>query len=286
MIVAKIIGGLGNQMFQYSMARRAAYVNNTDLKLDISAYGNYKLREYKLNNFDINGDIATESDIRKFKGECNEKLVRIRNFLNVKIRRSYIKEQYYQFDKSILNIPKNAYVEGYWQSEKYFKDIGEIIRNDFKLKNKPALKNQELLDKIINCNSISIHIRRGDYVSNPSANKYHGILPLSYYKEAIGHIMGRVNDPIFFIFSDDIGWAKEHIKLNDPVAFISNGEKRDFEDLWLMSQCKHHVIANSSFSWWGAWLSNNPNKIVYAPMKWFRIERNTDDLIPKNWVKV
>ncbi|MCK4744844.1 alpha-1,2-fucosyltransferase, partial [Candidatus Parcubacteria bacterium] len=214
---------------------------------------------------------------------------KISNFLEklkpIRLRLVITKEQHSHFDSKILKLIGNIYLDGYWQSEKYFKNIENSIRKEFTLKNDLQLKAKKLLRKIKNTESISIHIRRNDYISHKPANQYHGVCHLSYYKKAINVIIKKIDDPHFFVFSDDIDWCKKNLKIKFPTIFVEGN--KDYEDLILMSKCKHNIIANSTFSWWGAWLNNNPNKIVIAPKKWFRKKSiNTKDLIPKTWIKI
>ena len=290
MIVIKLYGGLGNQMFQYSIGCTLAVKNKTELKFDVSWFNYVKdtttHREYGLNIFNIIENIATQKEIDKMQ-KCR-KIPGRRHFLHnffIANNSIYIKEKQFNFNPEILKISNNAYLDGYWQSEKYFKNIENVIRKKFTLKNKFQIKNIELKEKIKNSNSVSIHIRRGDYAKNLKTKSYHGLCPLDYYYQAILNVIDKVTDPILFIFSDDIKWCKENLKIQSPTNFIE--KNKDYEDLILMSLCKHNIIANSSFSWWGAWLNSNPNKIVIVPKKWFNDpNKNTKDLIPKSWTKI
>jgi len=286
MIIIKLIGGLGNQMFQYAAGRRAAYVNNTQLKLDITGYDHQvgiTNREYMLHIFYINEQFASQKEITA----CIKPV----SFLSRIISRhtsSYVKEQYFHFDPKILKPVNNRYLEGYWPSEKYFLDIGSIIRKDFTLKNKPDKTNIALLKRISIYNSVSIHVRRSDYVSDQKTYDFHGVCGLDYYKKAISLIAEKTNNPHFFIFSDDPDWCKSNFRLQSSTIYVThNLGVKDYEDMRLMSACKHNIIANSSFSWWGAWLNSNPNKIVMAPKKWFCDKSiDTKDLIPQDWIKI
>lgn len=285
------MGGLGNQMFQYAIGRNLAERNNTNLKLDISWFSQAKeksvLREYKLNFFNIIENIATEKEIRGFKyyKKINDWKYFLYNlfFANNSI---YITEELKDVSKKILEKNyKNIYLDGYWQNEKYFKDTENIIRQEFTLKNKLDIKLDKLIEKIKNSSSISIHIRRGDYVHNKKTNSIHGICSLDYYQKTIKYIDEKIKNPVFFIFSDDIEWSKNNLKTKFPTIFVEGN--KDNEDLILMSMCKHNIIANSSFSWWGAWLNNNSNKIVIAPQKWFNdSNKNTENLIPNTWIQI
>lgn len=295
MVIVRLIGGLGNQMFQYAAGRRAAYVNNSCLKLDITGYDNQEgmtKREYLLHSFNIKEDFATLDEIQKLKGLNGNIFFRYLLKLNKRIipyyKQSYVKQKYFYFDPNILKVGKNTYLEGYWPSEKYFKDIKDIIKKEFTFKDKPNSENKKIIKEIQNSLSVSIHIRRGDYVNDQKTKQYHGICGLNYYHKAISIITKKIASPHFFVFSDDPQWTKENIKSKQPMTFIThNFPKKDYEDLRLMSSCQHNITANSSFSWWGAWLNQNPDKIVIAPKRWFRDPTiNTDDLIPKSWIRI
>lgn len=284
MITTKLIGGLGNQMFQYAAGRRAAYVNNTSLKLDITGYDNQKditKREYMLHIFRIDEQFVTKEEIAEFK----KPISLLARFFSRQIP-LYVKEKYFHFDPKVLSAPDNAYLEGYWVSEKYFEDISDVIRKEFTFKSKPDRKNRELLKQISACNSISIHVRRGDYVTDRDTHKFHGVCGLDYYKKAVSYIIGKVINPVFFIFSDDSGWCKDNLHLHYQTKYVThNLSINHCEDMRLMSACKHNIIANSSFSWWGAWLNENPDKTVIAPRQWFRdMTINTTTFIPDSWM--
>lgn len=295
MIITKLIGGFGNQMFQYAAGRRAAYKNNTELKLDTSWFKNPEgatKRDYSLNIFNIEEAFATKEEINKLKGGNQDLLVlfykKILKFTKPYYKQSYVVQRFFHFDKNILKVNDKTYLQGHWVSERYFKDIKNIIKREFTFKDKPDVANQKMINRIKSCNSISIHIRRGDYVFDEKTNKYHGVCDLDYYFRAVDLIAKKVKKSYFFIFSDDIKWAKQNLYLKFPCVYVDhNTGKKDYEDMRLMSECKHNIIANSSFSWWGAWLNQNKNKIVIAPKKWFQDESiDTKDLTPDSWIKI
>ncbi len=302
MIITKIQGGLGNQMFQYAIGRHLAYLNKTKLKLDISFYKDPQkniFRQYALGNFNIIENFISDDEAKKIKinnfhnKSLPTKILRkILKFLEEKKpihKRSYIKEPYFHFCEEILKIKdkKYIYLFGYWQSEKYFKNIENIIRKEFTLKNDLSKEARDILNKIQNTNSISIHIRRGDYVKNKKTHALHGTCSLDYYYKAIKTIQEKIKNPHFFIFSDDISWAQENLKMNFPFTLVKGADIKDVEEVILMSKCKHNIIANSTFSWWGAWLNSNHNKIVIAPKPWFNISTiNTKDLLPSSWLTI
>lgn len=279
MIITKLIGGLGNQMFQYAAGRQIAVANNTQLKLDITGYDHQvgiTPREYGLGVFNIQAAPAGKSEIWRHR-------------LTMAILRHHkIQQKDIHNIRQFLTLPDNSYLEGYWGSEKYFSDIEDIIRKDFTPKNKPDKATIELIQRIKNCNSVSVHVRRSDYVMDKKTHDFHGVCGLGYYKKSILLITKKVTNPSFFIFSDDPNWCKVNLRLQSSTIYVThNLGNKDYEDVRLMSTCKHNIIANSSFSWWGAWLNKNKDKIVIAPKKWFREPSiNTKDLIPQSWIKI
>jgi len=285
MVIVKIIGGLGNQLFQYAAARRISYLHDMPLKLDISGFLQYKLRKYSLMHFNIIEEIATKCEINRYKP--NKYLAKLPLKI-MKKSETYVQERDFNFDPEILAINKGVYLDGYWQSENYFKDIEAVIRKELSIKTPIDDDNCAIRDKIDNDHSISIHIRRGDYVSNSSTTMIYGICSLDYYRRAVAIMAGRVKSPHFFIFSDDPSWARDNLKLPFPATFIvNNGPDKDYEDLRLMSLCRHNILANSSFSWWGAWLNAHPDKMVIAPQKWFNTDKmDPRDLVPQRWIKI
>jgi len=279
MIIVKIFAGLGNQMFHYALGRHSAILNRTELKLDITGFDNYKFRRYGLNNYNIKADIATLKEIRKLK---TNKLFAKVGF----IKRSHIIEKPgVVFDENILKLRGDYYLDGCWETEKYFRDIEDIIKDDFKVRKEPLGKNKEILDQIINSNSVSIHIRRGDYLCHPEIYNTFG---LEYYQQAAQFIAQKINNPHFFIFSDDMPWVKKNLKLDFPATYVDqNNDNTNYEDIRLMSLCKHNINANSSFSWWGAWLNKNQNKIVISPKKLINLKNfSNKDSIPNSWIRM
>jgi hypothetical protein len=295
MIIIKLQGGLGNQMFQYAIGRKLSILNKTELKLDLSFLldrtprSNFTYRDYNLNIFNLKIESATSEEIKPFVNHLDNKIKRkIYSYLFLGKNKKYIYEKQLTCDPNIFKLTGNIYLDGYWQTEKYFSDIKNILYNDFNIKIPQDEKNQEITKIIKNSNSVSIHTRRGDYITNKQTYNVHGICDLDYYYNCVNLLLKQIENPHFFIFSDDHKWAKENLKLDYLMTFIDhNNASKNYEDLRLMSQCKHNIIANSSFSWWGAWLNKNPDKIVYAPQKWFNdSSRDTKDLIPDQWIKV
>lgn len=294
MIIVKLQGGLGNQMFQYAFARKLAYKHNVPLLLDKSSFEQTDLentqRDYALRCFNIQERFASQKDIsrfNKFKIKKPEKLWFLYNFIVANNLR-YVSERQYNFDPKTNLIGKNAYINGFWQTEKYFLEIKNIIKNDFVLKKPFGSRAEMIATEIDNTKtSVSIHIRRGDFINNEKTRAYHGVCEKEYYNRAIKMICEKIHAPKFFVFSDDISWAKENMHFQFPVIYVSPKESKECEDLILMSKCHHNIIANSSFSWWGAWLNNNPQKIIIAPNKWVSSSKlNTKDILPDSWIKI
>lgn len=294
MIIANINGGLGNQMFQYANAKALANRKGVDFLADISLYEKKVMHQgFELGRiFDLSVGLATKADLNKVLGAfhsplTNRILARLPLLKNMPKR--FISEPHFEYWGGLQACPENAYVFGYWQSEKYFIDHEEQIRRDFSFKSFTDSKNTKLALQIKEspC-SVSIHIRRGDYLSNPTANAYHGVLSPSYYAAALEYLSKEFPNLELFIFSDDIEWVKQNLELsNHQVSFVShNTGTNSYQDMALMSLCDHHVIANSSFSWWGAWLNSSTDKTVIAPKNWFIKPINTKDLIPSSWIQL
>jgi hypothetical protein len=285
MVSVKLIGGLGNQMFQYALGRKLSLKLSVSLEIDISGFQVYKLHKFGLSCFQLSDTTSIANTPE------NSQLVKtINKFLPLKFHFGYkhVEEQSFAFNGDALKLEGDLYIDGYWQSEKYFKDIRATLLEDFRIIHLQDPENASISDKIDLSNAVSLHIRRGDYINNSQTLEKHGVCGLDYYYKAIEYITARVDNPSFFIFSDDSDWAKENLKIDYPVTFISNNDaSKNYEDLRLMSQCKHNIIANSSFSWWGAWLNDSPAKIVIAPRQWFNDkEIDTTDLIPETWISL
>lgn len=285
MVIIKLMGGLGNQLFQYAFGKAYGIKNKKIIRFDIDAYSQEGMkkfstkREYLLDYFNT-------SEKGKFP-YSSLKRNKIFSFFLKAFNFKEIKEMEFGFNELFFEDNGSVVFDGYWQTEKYFSEIEDIIRNEFILKKIFSVKNFEIANDIFRKNSISIHIRRGDYINDKNTNKFHGVCPIEYYKKAINYIIKNVKEPHFFIFSDDIEWVKNNMKIDIKYTYVSNNKLKNYEELILMSYCKHNIIANSSFSWWGAWLNANIEKIVIAPSKWFANENiNTRDIIPQNWIKI
>lgn len=295
MVIVKLMGGLGNQMFQYAMARALSLRINTELKLDLSwfaseTYGEIN-RPYELPHFAVIENIATPKELKQLKGYEHRIVRRLRPIANRLIPtswQSHIQEKYFHFDPTILSIKHDAYLSGYWHSERYFSDFTNELRHDFTFNQPLTGENKRIAEEILEYNSVSLHIRRGDYVNNTKNINFHGSCSLDYYYKGLAKISSRQDNLRVYVFSDDIEWAKRNIDITYPTLFINHNQGKDaFEDMRLMSLCKHNIIANSSFSWWGAWLNRYPEKMVIAPKRWFNQPLyDTRDLLPDSWIKL
>lgn len=292
MIVSNIIGGLGNQMFQYAAARALSLDLNVQLALDVSDFNGYSLHQgFELKRvFDCKAKIANKLDLSSILKWKKYKLVRriLRKLpLSFLLSKNLVVEPSFQYWRGIKDVADNSYLMGYWQSESYFLHHEETIRSDFTFMTELTSENAKVLALISQVNAVSLHVRRGDYVQNAHTNATHGVCSLQYYKNAIDQIANSVKGPVFFVFSDDIEWVKNNLQIDFPCFYIDHNNGADsFNDMRLMSNCQHHIIANSSFSWWGAWLNPSLDKIVIAPKRWFANDNDTSDLIPPHWVKL
>jgi hypothetical protein len=199
-----------------------------------------------------------------------------------------VKERGFGFDASVLRAPSHAHLTGYWQSEKYFEPIRDILLRDFTLVAAPCPHASELLERAREPHVVALHVRRGDYVKDARTHEFHGVCTIEYYREAATRIAASVIEPSFLVFSDDPDWVRSNLRLDWPTTYVThNGGCSPHQDMWLMSQCSHHIIANSSFSWWGAWLCQSKEQCVIAPARWFTDPKlDTRGLIPERWTRI
>lgn len=288
MIQMHLKGGLGNQLFQYALGRHLSLIHNSPLLLDITSFDNDKLRNYSLDAFNICAHIAPINPKNTFLKRLIHKIQFIKPFKYLRPPGTVIVENGFSFQPEIFNCSTNSYLDGYWQSHRYFDAIAPIIRSDLTLKYPLSEYLAILESEIKSTNSVSIHVRRGDYANNPAITTYHGLCSLDWYQQAFEKMQTIVTDAKYFVFSDDPDWVKANLKLNAPTVYISpSADGKEAQDLYLMSQCQHHIIANSSFSWWAAWLNPNIEKNIIAPKVWFSgANHDTKDLIPNDWIRV
>lgn len=286
MIISRIIGGLGNQMFQYAVGRALALRRGVPFYVDRRAFLDYKTHAFGLDCFNVD---LYDAPKRLLPNPPQEGLLQR---LFRKYQPSSLKvfaERQFTFDAEVLSLTDNVYLDGYWQSEKYFKDFADEIRKEFTIKFAPSESSRNWLDLIASNFSVSLHIRRGDYVTNPSASAVHGTCDLSYYERAVGYLYKVTGvSPVLFVFSDDLDWVANNLKLPFEMHLIrDNDAKTNYEDLRLMTACRHHIIANSSFSWWGAWLDGRSDSITIAPQRWFAGDTpDARDLVPERWIRL
>ena len=277
MKIVKFQGGLGNQMFQYAFLLALKKASNEDVYIDISEYSRHKQHNgYELKRvFGICNEIASIHDIWKYTCIFRNDII---NRIYIKIsrfRKSDIKEiNSYKYLPGILTEHRDGYYDGYWQCFKYFDCCSDDIIRYFTFVPATDSQNCDIIERINNDNkSVSLHIRRGDYLKS---DIYRGLCGIEYYTKAILYVRSLLGDGIFFyIFSDDIQWCRENILclLNkDKFIFVDwNSESQSFRDMQLMSLCRANIIANSSFSWWAAYLNKRNDKIVIAPEKWVNL---------------
>jgi len=281
LIIVKINGGLGNQMFPYAAAKAISLRNDTILKVDITEFKKQKIHNgYRLNLFNIDENIASKSEINALKTSTNpfiRKLIRAGVLPRMKTWHSEKKGFKTKVDTDIFS-HKELYLDGLFQTQEYFAHIRDIIVKDFALKDALSVKAELYMSLIKNSDSVSIHIRRGDFIN------LGWCLELDYYERAVKLISDRYPTSSFFVFSDDLNWCKEHLTFLKNPTFVE-GAKSEVEDLELMKNCKHNIIPNSTFSWWAAWLNQNSDKIVIAPKQWFK-DNNDFDPIPKSWLRL
>ncbi|HJZ99745.1 MAG TPA: alpha-1,2-fucosyltransferase [Candidatus Solibacter sp.] len=292
MIIVEIRGGLGNQMFQYAFGRAQAERLGVNLVLDTTAYSDYRLHHgFQLASvFNAPAREATPQELRAFLGW---RLLAFRmggRARNIALRipgKYLVREPHFEYHAKAASAPAGSYFAGYWQSERYFAQVDSVIRREFTFRQPPSPANAQMCDRIRSVNAVSIHVRRGDFVADTRTNAYHGTCSADYYADAVRAIQQRVEGATFYVFSDDVPWVQANLHVAGPCVFVEhNTGPSAFEDMRLMSACRHHIIANSSFSWWGAWLGSNRDKLVIAPRRWFVAEINTDDLLPKTWMKL
>lgn len=287
------MGGLGNQLFQYAAGKALAIKHNTELKVDLSFLNNeiditYTKRNLELDVFNTSYSVASDEELELFtKKNILQKI--LKKYFNINLTKFYIANQTgFEYNIDFLSYPDNTLLIGFWQSQNFFSTIREILLKELTIKKTMSQDCLMAHDAIVNSNSVSLHIRRGDYVSDKNANSFHGILPLEYYYNAMNYLNQLTSNLKVFVFSDDIDWVKSNLKLKNESVYIDfNKNENSVFDMYLMSLCKYNVIANSSFSWWGAWLNQHPNKVVISPKLWFVDNKiNTKDLIPSSWIQL
>ncbi len=305
-VVVKIFGGLGNQMFQYAIGKSISVKNKLDFQIESkSGFKNdfyersFGLSHYNIKSDEVDSEILPKKIIKSSRFDFIQKIIDFFDnrfpFLNYLLDSKHweiVYEKNLYFNPSVFNSSKNKYLIGYWQSELYFKDIRVELLNEFSLRAPLDSINYQFSENIKNTNSVGVHYRRLHGISKGLISKSNstvlGIVSDDYYKKAIDYMINHNKDLTLFIFSDDINWVRMNVEFNQKVIFVDiNGDDKNYLDMYLMSLCKHQIIANSSFSWWAAWLNKNESKIVISPRNWYINESmNKNDTIPTNWIKL
>lgn len=294
MKIVKIKGGLGNQLFQYSFLKSLQIKYGCEnVKADLSFYNGIKndnVKVPRIEKLKVILNIASNkelSDACMFKHVGNPKTIKYK--ANIFLEKSFNKNYYFENDRDYRDLSKILnfkYYDGYWQSWRYMEGIENTLRNEFVLKDKLSVETKKTIDLISNENSVFIGIRRGDYLANNRSRKRFGIFSNDYFNKAVEIIKEKVDNPILYVFSNDIKWVKENMKFNCETVYREDEDQTsDIEELFIMASCKHAIIVNSTFYWWGAWLINNKDKIVIAPDKWFA-DGSPIDIVPETWIKI
>ena len=289
-IIIKICGEFGDQLFQYAFAKALSLRFNKFFSLDISWYKENNTQiSFALNKLNIQYEIASVQDVSNivtcdganfFEYRKN----RIKNKFAPYFKKNVIKENHDTcFDKNLLRSNSYSYFEGYFASEHYFKDYAEIIKKDFEFKDQPSLINSEKIKQMQQCNSVCISIHRGDFINNTLQN----VCNMNYFNDSILHISKMVDNPYFYIFSDDNEWVKNNFKTEFPHEFVTHNFNDFIEDFRLMQNCKHHIIPNNTLSWWAAWLAEKIDSIIIVPEKWLNSDTiDYSKVVPERWIKI
>ncbi len=286
MIIVKIWGGLGNQLFQYSFGKYLAAILGAEVKYDIqvtNTLNSFTQRDLAISFFNVEMPLATQAEVNQKKYFSNIYLARLERKIAQHfpaLLKTHVVEPNEPSAFDQVQVRDNCYYEGYWQAFKYLQPVDDLIRRHCTLAQPSGQAVADMLAQITTSNSVSIHVRRGDYLNH----KYLPACSMSYYQKAMPVFTKAVDDTKFFIFTDDIAWCRENFT-GPQYVFVTGNQH--FEDMYLMSNCRHNIIANSTFSWWGAWLNSNPEKIVVAPELWHTKQvHKTSDLLPESWIKI
>ena len=289
MIVVRIIGGLGNQMFQYAAGRALAARFNVPLKLDLRWMLRYRHREYLLDRFNLPVEQMTIPDCMKFTWfpfRRNPPFIFMKTIRWV--NRFIYMEPSLAFNPAFFSLKSDCFLFGYFQSYRYFEGYEDLLRHDFSRAIDQSIYEKTWLEKVAEPGSIAIQFRRGDFVTDPAASRSIGASSMDYYEKAVSQIREKKKDAPLIVFSDDIDWCKANVRFDNTV-FIERKGGSPVDDLLLAARCNHIILANSSFSWWCAWLNRQPDKIAIAPKQWFRDEAlnaQTTDLFPSDWIQL
>jgi len=293
-IVSNLIGGLGNQLFQFACGQALAWRTGQPLALALDLFEGYRLHQgYELSRaFAVDLPRATPAQLASLLGTLSQPLVRRLVARLAPGRRcggrAWLEPADGRFMPAVLSASGRAYLHGYWQSEHYFEDAAVPLRAMLRFRQPPSATNADWLTRIAGCTAISLHLRRGDYVSNPKNQRIYAVCPPAYYRDAMDRLLALHPQANFFVFSDEMPWAREVLAdRREPMHFVNHNRGVDsWNDMRLMAHCQHHVIANSSFSWWGAWLGQRPGQVVVAPQRWFVDSARGADIVPARWERL
>ena len=289
MKIVKILGGLGNQMFQYALfLSLKERFSHEQVMIDTSCFRNYPLH----NGFEVDRIFAQKAPVASWRNILkvaypypNYRFWKIGKYILPKRKTMCVERKNFSFDAAVLTRKGDCYYDGYWQHEEYFCDMKETIWEAFSFPEPVDGRNKEIGALLQASDSVSLHVRRGDYVNHPL---FRGICDLDYYKRAIHYMEERVNPQLYCVFSNDMAWCESHLRALLPgkeVVYVDwNKGAESYVDMRLMSLCQHNIIANSSFSWWGAWLNRNPQKVVGAPERW--MNSPIEDPVSDKWIKL
>lgn len=283
MIITEITGGLGNQLFQYAAGFSLAVRHQTELKINVQFKEGDTVRSLGLSHFNAILHQANAEEINNlYPSTVFERITQ--RLLPTQLKKYYLEKEF-SYQHRFEQLGSNVYLKGYWQSELYFSSIKEKIRSVFTLAPAHYIKAATFIEELNQMNSVAIHIRKGDYLIPPYSS-YYANIDLNYYNQAIALLNSRFTALKLFVFTDDVNWVKSNLHLNLPYTLVSTIYTNTmYEDFKGMQSCKYHIIANSSFSWWTAWLSERTDKVVVAPQKWFNHgPSDTQDLLPKSWL--
>ncbi|MEM5471109.1 alpha-1,2-fucosyltransferase [Hoeflea sp. AS60] len=284
-VISRLHGGLGNQLFQYAVGRAVALRNGAELLLDARHFNGDNSFQYDLGHFAIQARVAAEDELPPAKNRP------LAYAWWRKFGRSprFVREQKLGFNERIDGIGADCYLHGYFQSQRYFDDIVPTLWSDLSFREPIGGENARMGERIRTGPSVSMHVRRGDYITNSKAQAAHGSTELAYYQRALEEVRARSGqDPVVYLFSNDPAWVRDNIKLDAELVPVAiNDGSTAHEDLRLMSLCDHNIIANSTFSWWGAWLNPSHSKIVTAPQQWFASPKlSNPDITPPGWLRL
>ncbi len=292
MIAIRMTGGLGNQLFEYATARALALRHGAEVGLDLRFYhdplfrGGDIERPFELGAFSIRAVPLHQEVLPKRRKARTVAALHSQDALPKVTPFSVYRERTHAFDPNVLRQPDWTWLNGFFQCEQYFVDCSETIRSDLTILPEPSPENTAMAQRIRECEAVSVHIRRGDYVSDKRSADLFGPVRRAYYVRAVAHMLKHLQNPVFFVFSDEPDWVEKNLDLGVPLVVVRQ-RGPGYEDIRLMALCKHNIVANSTFSWWGAWLNPSPDKIVTAPMPWFRNPTvNTSTIVPAGWVRL